>query len=65
VRYACLDDDPAALSASKAHDRLSRIAQDTTDRAQLEHLGAFLTARRANPPGVVWVRVVRPLPMSD
>jgi hypothetical protein len=65
MRYACLDDDPAALSATKAHDRRLRHDRETTDRAQLEHLGAFLTARRANPPGVVWVRVERPLPMSD
>jgi hypothetical protein len=65
VRYTCLDDDPAALSATKAHDRLSRIARETTDHAQLRALGSFIDTRRANPPGVVWVRVVRPGPMTD
>jgi hypothetical protein len=58
-------DDLASLPTTKAHDRRQRHTHETTDRAQLEHLGVFLTARRANPPGVVWVRVERPLPMSD
>jgi hypothetical protein len=57
-------EDPA-LASLRDHDRRLRHDRETTDHAQLRALGAFLTARRANPPGVVWVRVVRPLPMSD
>jgi hypothetical protein len=65
VSFTFRSDDNAALPEAAAHQRRQRHTHETTDRAQLQHLGLFVDARRANPPGVVWVRCERPLPMSD
>jgi hypothetical protein len=67
--------DPERLAAAierqreaqgKRGERSGALSRtEPTDRAQLQRLGDALVARYANPPASVWVRVDRPLPMTD